>query len=113
MNSPKKQYRWLNRRRYISDGRMAWYGKSSDQQFWYEHWKARLTPDYYASAEKRDLAKDELGTILLKAMRSDGQHLEAGCGAGYWVAALKRQGLMIEGIEYAHELVDLVHSVSP
>jgi len=46
-------------------------------------------------------------------MRSDGFHFEAGCGAGYWVAALKHHGFNIEGIEYAHELVDLVHSVHP
>jgi len=46
-------------------------------------------------------------------MRPDGFHLEAGCGAGYWVAALKHHGFNIEGIEYAHELVDLVHSVRP
>ena len=92
---------------------MAWYGEPGDEHYWYEYWKAHLTPDYYTSAEKCDLTTDELGKVLLKAMPPDGLHLEAGCGAGYWVAALRHHGLEIEGIEYAHNLVDLVRSVNP
>jgi SAM-dependent methyltransferase len=104
---------WQARPRYVSNGRMAWYGEPGDEHYWYEYWKARLTSDYYTSAEKCDLTTDELGKVLLKAMRPDGLHLEAGCGAGYWIAALRHHGLMIEGIEYAHNLVDLVHSLNP
>src|SRR6266516_795978 len=104
---------WQDRHRYVSNGRMAWYGEPGDEHYWYEYWKARLTSNYYTSAETVDLATDELGKVLLKAMRPDGLHLEAGCGAGYWVAALRHHGLMIEGIEYAHNLVNLVHSLNP
>ncbi len=104
---------WQDRPRHISNGRMAWYGEPGDEHYWYEYWKARLTPDYYTSAEKCDLTPDELGKVLLKAMPSAGLHLEAGCGAGYWVAALRHYGLMIEGIEYSPKLVDLVHTVNP
>jgi SAM-dependent methyltransferase len=104
---------WQDRHRYVSNGRMAWYGEPGDEQYWYEYWKVRLTPDYYTSAETCDLATDELGKILLKAMPPQGLHLEAGCGAGYWVAALRHHGLLIEGIEYAHDLVELVASVNP
>ncbi len=108
----KKHY-LLKRHRHVSGGRMAWYGQPSDEQYWYEYWKARLNSNYYASAEACLFANDELGEVLLQAMRPGGLHLEAGCGAGYWVAALKHHGLMIEGIEYAHDLVNLVHSVYP
>jgi len=104
---------WQDRHRYISNGRMAWYGEPGDEHYWYAYWKARLTVDYYTSAEKCDLTTDELGKVLLKAIYPDGLHLEAGCGAGFWVAALQQYGLMIEGIEYADGLVDLVHSVNP
>jgi SAM-dependent methyltransferase len=104
---------WQDRRRYVSNSRMAWYGEPGDEYYWYEYWKARLTSDYYTSAEKCDLTTDELGKIILKAMSPGGLHLEAGCGAGYWVAALRHYELMIEGIEYSPKLVDLVHSVNP
>jgi SAM-dependent methyltransferase len=92
---------------------MAWYGLLSDENYWYAYWKGRLNSNYYASAEARLLTNDELGKVLLQEMRPDGLHLEAGCGAGYWVAALRHQGLMVEGIEYAQDLVDLVLSAYP
>ena len=92
---------------------MIWYGDPGDDQYWYQYWKARLTTDYYTSAEANDLTSDQLGTILLRVMSPQGLHLEAGCGAGYWVAALQHYGFMIEGIEYARDLVDLVHAANP
>src|SRR5260370_16717088 len=92
---------------------MAWYGEAGDEHYWYEYWKARLTPGYYADAEAADLTGDELGKVLLKAMRPGGLHLEAGCGAGYWVAALRRYGLMIDGTDYAQNLLTLPHSLNP
>ena len=104
---------WQDRHRYVSEGRIVWYGEPGDEHYWYEYWKARLTPGYYTAAETCDLATDELGKVLLGVMPQQGLHLEAGCGAGYWVAALRHYGLMIEGIEYADSLVDLVQSVNP
>ena len=73
---------WQDRRRYIANGRMAWYSDRGDERYWYEYWKARLTPDYYASAIANDLTTDQLGKILLQTMSLHGLHLEAGCGAG-------------------------------
>src|SRR5258708_23014404 len=104
---------WQDRHRYVCAGRMAWYGEAGDEHYWYEYWEARLTPGYYADAEAADPTGDELGKVLLKAMRPGGLHLEAGCERGYLVAALRRYGLMIEGIEYAQNLVNLVASVNP
>jgi SAM-dependent methyltransferase len=111
-STPNKPH-WQDRHRHVSNGRMAWYGDSGDEHYWYEYWKARLTPDYYTSAGANDLTTDEPGKVLLQAMLPQGLHLEAGCGAGYWVAALRHHGLKIEGIEYSSDLVDLVHSANP
>ena len=119
MKSPDKKTQqpgkphWQGRRRHVSDGRIKWYGEAGDERYWYEYWKARLTADYYVAAENTALRQDELGQILLKYMLPDGLHMEAGCGAGYWVAVLRQQGFMIEGIEYARELVELVQTVNP
>ncbi len=103
---------WQGRRRHVSKGRMAWYGEPGDERYWLAYWKARLTPEYYTEAESAQLQFDELGRLLLSYMSPDGLHLEAGCGAGYWVAALARAGRHIEGIEYARELVRLVREAN-
>ncbi len=104
---------WQNRHRHVSRGRIAWYGEAGDERYWYNYWKARLTANYYRTAENVSLLQDELGQILLAYLPPHGLHLEAGCGAGYWVAALRHHGLDIEGIEYARELVELVRATNP
>jgi SAM-dependent methyltransferase len=104
---------WQGRSRYVSRGRIEWYGEPGDERYWYEYWKARLTANYYIAAENVSLRQDELGQILLAYLSPHGLHLEAGCGAGHWVAALRHQGLRVEGIEYARELVELVRAVNP
>jgi SAM-dependent methyltransferase len=104
---------WQGRRRYVSRGRMEWYGEQGDERYWYAYWKARLTAGYYRAAENMSLRQDELGQVLLAYLTPDGLHLEAGCGAGYWVAALRQRGFAIEGIEYARELVELVRAANP
>jgi SAM-dependent methyltransferase len=104
---------WQGRRRHVAQGRMAWYGEAGDERYWLAYWKARLTPDYYVQAEALSLRDDELGRVLLEYMLAGGLHLEAGCGAGYWVAALQAKGMRIEGIEYARELVEVVREANP
>ena len=104
---------WRGRSRYVSGGRIQWYGEAGDERYWYDYWKARLTADYYSAAEHASLEQDELGEVLLAYLAPGGLHLEAGCGAGYWVAALRRRGLRIEGIEYARELLELVRAANP
>lgn len=104
---------WQGRRRHVANGRMAWYGEPGDERYWLAYWKTRLTPDLYAGAEAAQLQTDELGRFLLSYMSPDGSHLEAGCGAGYWVAALAHADKHIEGIENARELVKLVREVNP
>jgi SAM-dependent methyltransferase len=104
---------WHNRRRYVARERIEWYGDAGDERYWYEYWKARLTDEYYRVAEQAFLERDELGQILLECLAPDELHLEAGCGAGFWVAVLKQRGWRIEGIEYARELVELVRAAWP
>ena len=113
MKTPGKKPHWQGRRRHVSNGRMAWYGAASDERYWFEYWKARLTPDYYNTAENAALMQEDLGQILLKYLQPAGLHLDAGCGAGYWVAALRHQGFMIEGIEYAPALVEMAQAAYP
>jgi SAM-dependent methyltransferase len=92
---------------------LAWYARQADERFWYEHWCERLSAGYYEAARQHDLARDEMGRVLLSHLPVHGTHLEAGCGAGYWVAALREHGFNVEGIEYSNELVALVNGKNP
>ncbi|MCL4804147.1 MAG: methyltransferase domain-containing protein [Anaerolineae bacterium] len=104
---------WLSHRRYVEAGRMRWHAEQADEAFWDNYWREKVTPAYFSNAFAADLTGDEMGRILLAAMPARGRHLEAGCGAGYWVAALRGAGLDVEGIEYARDLVERVNAVCP
>lgn len=107
------KFYWLAHRRYVENNRMRWHAETADEAFWLGYWQSHVNVAYFERAEKTDLGMDELGALLLRAMPADGRHLEAGCGAGYWVAALRAAGRNVEGIEYSRPLVELVNAVYP
>lgn len=107
--NPSINYYWQAHRRHYANGRLAWYAETADESFWHDYWETRLTPDYFRAAASKELSEDEMGRVLLREMGQDGRHLEAGCGAGYWVAALQSAGYQIEGVEYSRDLVNLVN----
>ena len=86
------KFYWLAHERQVANGRMRWHAEEADEAFWADYWESKVNAAYYRQAEALDLAADELGGPLLAEMPRDGRHLEAGCGAGYWVAALRRAG---------------------
>lgn len=92
---------------------MRWHAEQADEAFWADYWRERVTPDYFRQAFTADLRAEEMGRILLAEMAPHGRHLEAGCGASYWVAALRGAGLNVEGIEYSRDLVARVNEVCP
>lgn len=104
---------WLSHRRYVENGRMRWHAEQADEAFWAEYWRERVTPVYFQKAAAADVRADDMGRILLDEMPAEGRHLEAGCGAGYWVAALRAAGRDVQGIEYARDLVARVNAVCP
>jgi SAM-dependent methyltransferase len=106
-------YYWLAHRRFVEHGRMRWHAEPADESFWFDHWQDQVNLAYFRRAENINLQKDEFGKILLAEIQTHGTHLEAGCGAGFWVAALRQAGLNVVGIEYARDLVELVNHVYP
>ena len=103
---------WEGRRKGIWNQRLAWFGETPSTDFWAEYWQRRVGADYYAAAVAHDLAADELGRIVLTEMSPHGPHLEAGCGPGFWVAALRSQGLDVEGNETSERVVQTVREVT-
>jgi SAM-dependent methyltransferase len=51
--------------------------------------------------------------VLLAELDRGGVHLEAGCGAGFWVAALSAAGYRVEGIDSSAGLVEVVAAAAP
>ena len=104
---------WEGHERDLINNRLAWFAEPADESFWFSYWRERVTPQYYQSASQINLGIDELGKVLLKELDLEGIHLEAGCGAGFWIAALRPHGFNVEGIEYAQHLVEHIQMVNP
>ena len=97
----------------VAEGRrLAWYAFEPDPQHWLEHWRTKVTHRYYDQA-RRALAGDELGQVLLETFPKEGRVLEAGCGAGRYVAALLSVGYDVEGIDSSRALIELVKEKEP
>lgn len=108
------QYYWQKQVHWVSGNRLAWFGEEPTQDFWLEYWECQLKENaYYQSAFNLDLSHSPEGRIFLRELTKDGLHLEAGCGAGYWVAALNHAGYNVQGIEYSKPLVELVKHTAP
>jgi len=110
---PVREPYWASHKKHVRNGRLAWYAESADEEFWGAHWAGQVQARYYQRAEALNLETDELGRVLLPHLSRVGRNLEAGCGAGYWVAALQKHGFPMEGIEYSRELVTLVNDRVP
>ncbi len=89
--------------------RLAYYWQAADLRFWEDHW-GRPTKDYFAAASRGHL---DLPTRALRWLPKKGKILEAGCGPGTVVMALRVRGYDIEGVEWAADLVEQVHAVNP
>ncbi len=102
---------WRSHVRVYRNGRVEWYGDSPDEDFWNETWQKRLVDGYFDGADQGNLM--DLEDLLTGVLRHEGRHLEAGCGLGYWVAALRARGYRVEGIDSSEELVAAVHRTRP
>ncbi len=92
--------------------RLAWYLAEPDEQFWQQHWNRKIVPGYHEQA-RRHVRSDELAAVLLRTFPPGSRVLEAGCGAGWYVAALGAADYDVDGIEYAEGLVRIVNAAEP
>lgn len=105
--------RWTGRVRVREGARLAWYGPEATPDAWREYWRSHIGKGYDAAVRRRDLDRHPLGRVLRDELDRSGLHLEAGCGAGLWVAALEAAHYRVEGIENSAGLVDLVRDARP
>ncbi|MEW6217389.1 MAG: class I SAM-dependent methyltransferase [Candidatus Bipolaricaulota bacterium] len=81
-------------------GRLAWYARSATEAFWEDYWRQTVTRRAFDEAPVR-LEGLRTGRALVRHLKPGGVHLEAGCGPGFWVHALRSLGLAVYGVDFS------------
>lgn len=96
----------------IYDGLLAEYAFSSadNAKFWEDHWgkqKIRMAIDKASKGYLNGM------TFMLDELRQDDKILEAGCGRGQNLAALKARGFQVFGIDFADSIIREIKEIRP
>lgn len=97
--------------RRVQDNRLVWYRSDYDDDFWLRAWSPVINADWYRQFELGALYEHE--AAFNSFLPKKGKIIEAGCGAGHLVLALKSRGYDIEGIDLSPECVAKVKGVLP
>jgi SAM-dependent methyltransferase len=97
--------------RRIEHGRLAFYIRAADAGFWDEQWERIVPEGFYAYAEREGLGwfEEAFSCHLSKT----GRILEAGCGLGQYVLALRTRGYETEGMDWAQETITAIKGRFP
>ena len=82
--------------------------EANNESFWSDHWKTQNTNQQMSSAKN-----SELIPIFKKYLPKHGKILEAGCGQGAYVNALKELGYDIEGIDFDSKTIENSKKIFP
>ena len=93
-------------------GRLVYYRQAADADFWDTCWNTKFaSADFSAARQGRlDLTKKK---AFLRYLPRNGRILEAGCGLGKIVMALRAHGYDVEGVEWGAETVALLNQHFP
>lgn len=97
--------------RTVESNRLVYYRTRPDQSYWTCHWEETFTPALYDEARAGVLGEFE--GMFGRWLPRQGRILEAGCGLGQWVLALRARGWDAEGVEWADETVRAVKQRLP
>lgn len=97
--------------RRVEGQRLAYYMTTANARFWDQHWQAHLSLEAYGSAEQGALGW--LEEPFARYLPKQGRILEAGCGLGHYVLALRVRGYDAEGVEWGTETVQAVRTLYP
>lgn len=97
--------------RVVENGRLVYYRRKADAAFWENHWREHVRPEHYTAAEKGHL--DLFEDVFTRYLPRRGRILEAGCGTGRYVMALRARGYNAEGIDWAAETIQAVRTLHP
>lgn len=86
--------------------------RQADSSMWDDIWGKTPSRDYWQSALNGQMA-DDYRRIFLKYLPPGGKVLEAGCGVGQVVLALRAHGYNCFGIDYAENTIKLLNQQFP
>lgn len=98
-------------KRIVIGQRLAYYKATADSEFWDLHWQTHLSSKSYKRAEQGALGRFE--KPFTRYLPPSGRILEAGCGIGQYVLALRSRGFDCEGVEWGRGTVKAVRSIRP
>lgn len=93
--------------RRVEGARLAYYMEPTGATFWDQHWKEHGGPAAYTEAQAGRLGWFE--RPFIQHLPKGERILEAGCGLGQHVLALRNRGYNVEGVDSARETVRTVH----
>lgn len=97
--------------RRVERGRLAYYLEAADAAFWDHHWSEMLHRGSYAESEAGQLGWFE--EPFSRHLPKQGTILEAGCGIGQHVLALRVRGYDAVGVEWAERTVRAARAIFP
>lgn len=102
----------MQRTNFTYQGRLAQFMHRADNAtFWQNKWSLADLQSTYAASDRGRLAVYDYG--FTKYLPKDGLIVEAGCGTGRYVRALRARGYNTIGIEWDLEIVKRTHLVWP
>lgn len=95
----------------LFNGRLAQFKPwTNSQGDWDNVWRGHDVKSYLASASTGNLGEYE---FLTRVLPKDRPVLEAGCGLGQFVAALRQRGYTVEGVDFAEATIRVVREHLP
>lgn len=98
-------------KRLVIGQRLAYFHAVADSSYWDEHWKNGISKKMYEQAESGELGM--FSYPFLTFLPKHGRILEAGCGRGQYVVALRSHGYNCEGVEWGKKTVFAVKKLYP
>ncbi len=101
----------LGVQRVFKDGRLIYYSQSANAEHWDWVWEKQETRLLFADAQKGSPGHFE--EIFPRHLPKPGKILEAGCGLGQLVIALRVRGFDAEGVDYAAQTIREIKKLFP
>lgn len=98
-------------RRCVENGRLVYYYEDTNSDYWDSHWDAQIAEKGFRRAQRGSLGL--LETPFTRWLPREGRILEAGCGMGQVVMALRARGWDAEGLDYSKKTVSRMRELFP
>ena len=98
--------------RKFLNGRLGYYFDVAQPDFWDNHWRKSVDPKAFASSAQGKLVSYYENPFMRWLPRT-GRILEAGCGLGHHVIALRARGFDVVGIDVAEDAIRIAKDHRP